>query len=87
MLCRFLVLCGERAIGGKKKNALYSAELLGKQIDHKPKRNVAIALKAYRIEWLPLKLGTQESLTWKGHLHSLEVGVGVWEGEKSGERN
>lgn len=52
MLCRFLLLCGERAIGGKKKkkNALYSAELLGKQIDHKPKRNVAVALKAYRIE-------------------------------------
>jgi len=50
MLCRLIFLQGEGAIGGKKNNALYTTDWLGKQIDHKPKCNVAIAMKAYWIE-------------------------------------
>ena len=41
---------GKGIIGGKNEPPLCSARLLGKQIDHKPKHNVAVAMKTCRIE-------------------------------------
>lgn len=32
-----------------------------------------------------LECETQESLNWKGHLHSLEVVVGIWEQKEVGK--
>ena len=32
-----------------------------------------------------LESETQESLNWKGHLHSLEVVVGIWEEKEVGK--
>lgn len=51
MFCRFLSFCGKDIIGGKNEPPLCSARLLGKQIDHKPKHNVAVAMKTCWIEW------------------------------------